>query len=111
MAWQERITADPKVLVGKPIIKGTRISVELVLDLLAGSWTVEQVLGEYPHLARRTSGRAWTMPASIRDREGIPEPCWVVRIGRSTTCSRMLSARLPLRPKPPPGSPRWSYDC
>ena len=50
MPWQERITSDPKVLVGKPTVKGTRISVELVLDLLAGGWSVEQILQEYPHL-------------------------------------------------------------
>ncbi len=50
MDWHERITADPKILVGKPIIKGTRISVEFVLDLLARGWTTEQILKEYDHL-------------------------------------------------------------
>ena len=50
MDWRERITADPKILVGKPIIKGTRISVEFVLDLLARDWTTEQILKEYDHL-------------------------------------------------------------
>lgn len=50
MNWQERITVDPNVLVGKPIIKGTRISVEFVIDLLGRGWTVEQVLREYDHL-------------------------------------------------------------
>jgi len=49
MNWQERIAVDPKVLVGKPIIKGTRISVEFVIDLLARGWTTEQVLKEYDH--------------------------------------------------------------
>jgi hypothetical protein len=34
--WRERITVDPKVLVGKPIIKGTRLAVEFLIDLLAG---------------------------------------------------------------------------
>ena len=50
MNWQERITVDPKVLVGKPIIKGTRIAVEFVVDLLARGWTNEQILKEYDHL-------------------------------------------------------------
>jgi uncharacterized protein (DUF433 family) len=50
MDWRERIVADPKVLVGKPIIKGTRISVEFVIDLLARGWTTEQILKEYDHL-------------------------------------------------------------
>jgi uncharacterized protein (DUF433 family) len=51
MTWQDRITIDPDVLVGKPIVKGTRISVEFVIDLLGRGWTTDQVLGEYNHLA------------------------------------------------------------
>jgi len=50
MNWQQRITVDPKVLVGKPIVKGTRISVEFVIDLLARGWTTGQILKEYDHL-------------------------------------------------------------
>ena len=50
MTWQERITIDPNVLVGKPIIKGTRMSVEFVIDLLWRGWTTKQVLSEYDHL-------------------------------------------------------------
>ena len=50
MSWQDRITIDPDVLVGKPVIKGTRISVEFVIDLLARGWTTSQVLVEYDHL-------------------------------------------------------------
>ncbi len=52
MDWRERITIDPNILVGKPIIKGTRISVEFIIDLLARGWTVEQILKEYDHLTR-----------------------------------------------------------
>jgi len=48
--WHDRITVDPKVLVGKPVIKGTRIAVEFVMELLGRGWTVEQVLHEYDHL-------------------------------------------------------------
>lgn len=50
MTWQDRITVDPNILVGKPIIKGTRIAVEFVIDLLARGWTTEQILKEYDHL-------------------------------------------------------------
>lgn len=50
MKWQERIVIDPKILVGKPVIKGTRISVEFVVDLLGRGWTTEQILREYDHL-------------------------------------------------------------
>lgn len=50
MTWKTRITLDPDVLVGKPIIKGTRIAVEFVIDLLGRGWTTEQILREYDHL-------------------------------------------------------------
>jgi uncharacterized protein (DUF433 family) len=50
MDWRARIIADPEVLVGKPVIKGTRISVELVLDLLAAGYTPQQIRAQYDHL-------------------------------------------------------------
>lgn len=50
MDWRDRIIVDPENLVGKPIINGTRISVEFVIDLLARGWTPEQILREYDHL-------------------------------------------------------------
>jgi uncharacterized protein (DUF433 family) len=50
MNWQDRITVDPKVLVGKPVIKGTRIAVEFIVELVANGWTHEQILKNYPHL-------------------------------------------------------------
>jgi uncharacterized protein (DUF433 family) len=50
MTWQERISVDPKVLVGKPVIRGTRLAVELVIDLLGKGWTQEQILQSYPNL-------------------------------------------------------------
>ena len=49
---QERIVINPKILLGKPVIKGTRLSVEFVLDLLANNWTIEQILDDYPQLKR-----------------------------------------------------------
>lgn len=51
MNWRERIVADPKVLVGKAVIKGTRLSVELVMDLLARGYSREQILQQYPSLS------------------------------------------------------------
>jgi len=45
-----RIVIDPKILVGKPVIRGTRIAVEFVIDLLAEGWSHEQILSNYPHL-------------------------------------------------------------
>ena len=46
----DRISIDPQVCGGKPCIKGTRIWVSLVLDLLAGGWSEANVLAEYPQL-------------------------------------------------------------
>ena len=51
MNWQDRITINPKVLVGKPIIKGTRIAVKFIVDLLGRGWTVDLILREYDHLS------------------------------------------------------------
>jgi uncharacterized protein (DUF433 family) len=48
--WQERIVVDPRLLVGKPVIKGTRLAVEFLLELLAEGWTQEQILENYPQL-------------------------------------------------------------
>jgi uncharacterized protein (DUF433 family) len=51
MDWHDRIVVNPKILVGKPVIKGTRIAVEFVVDLLGRGWTKEQILHEYDHLS------------------------------------------------------------
>ena len=52
MNWRDRIVSDPDILVGKPAVKGTRISVELILGWLAQGWTHEMLLDSYPQLAR-----------------------------------------------------------
>lgn len=49
--WQSRITLNPHILVGKPIIKGTRLSVEFIIDLLAQGWSNDEILRNYPGLA------------------------------------------------------------
>ncbi|MDD1612205.1 MAG: DUF433 domain-containing protein [Methylococcaceae bacterium] len=65
MNWKNRITVDPDVLVGKPIIKGTRISVELILDRVADSWTTEDILSAYPHLTREDVLAALSFAAEL----------------------------------------------
>jgi uncharacterized protein (DUF433 family) len=50
VSWRALIVEDPSVLCGKPTVAGTRISVELILDLLAAGTTTEQLLRDYPHL-------------------------------------------------------------
>ncbi len=51
MNWQEYIISDKQVLLGKPTIKGTRISVELVLELFSTGWTEKQILDSYPSVS------------------------------------------------------------
>lgn len=51
MNWRDRIALDPKILTGKPVIKGTRLAVEFIIELLAQGWSEEQVLDNYPGLA------------------------------------------------------------
>ena len=52
MDWRKRIVCDPKILMGKPSVKGTRISVELMLGWLSVGWSIDQLLEAYPHIAR-----------------------------------------------------------
>ncbi len=52
MNWHERIVTDPDTLFGKPRIRGTRIGVEFILDLLASGWTEAQIFESYPHLTQ-----------------------------------------------------------
>ncbi len=48
----ERIVVNPKIFGGKPIIQGTRISVEFILELLASEVAVDEIIQDYPHLTK-----------------------------------------------------------
>lgn len=52
MDWQERIVIDPSILVGKPVVKGTRLAVEFIIGLLAEGWSEEDIVKNYPGLTR-----------------------------------------------------------
>ncbi len=52
MNWQDRIVIDPEILVGKPVVKGTRLAVAFLIDLLAQGWTEAEILRNYPGLTR-----------------------------------------------------------
>jgi uncharacterized protein (DUF433 family) len=51
MNWKERIIVDPKILVGKPVIKGTRLAVEFIVELLAQGWAESEITRNYPGIA------------------------------------------------------------
>ncbi len=49
---KNRIVVDPKIMGGKPVIKGTRIPVYFILELLSNGWSIDDILREYPYLSR-----------------------------------------------------------
>jgi uncharacterized protein (DUF433 family) len=50
VAWEQRIELNPEVLQGKPVVKGTRLAVEFIVDLLAQGWTEQKILENCPGL-------------------------------------------------------------
>lgn len=48
----DRITVNPNIMVGKPVIRGTRITVEYVLELLEQGWPIEKIIAEHPRLTK-----------------------------------------------------------
>ena len=50
MALHDRISINPNVLVGKPVVKGTRLGVDFLLELMGEGWTNEQIIDQYPGL-------------------------------------------------------------
>jgi len=71
--WQDHISIDANVLVGKPVVKGTRIAVELIVDLLGRGYTVEQVLEQYDHLTPDDVRACLAYAADVRLRR-LPQP-------------------------------------
>lgn len=73
----ERIVSDPDIMVGKPTIRGTRITVELILEKLGEGMTIEEMLEAYPHLTREQVLAALQFAADyLRDEDiefGKPE--------------------------------------
>ena len=71
MSWQQRITADPSVLLGKPVIKGTRLAVEFVVGLLAQGWPEEEVLRNYPGITREDIQACLQCARSVLEAERV----------------------------------------
>jgi uncharacterized protein (DUF433 family) len=59
------ITSDPEILGGKPVIAGTRISVQLILEKLGDGWSIQNLLEDYPHLTRDQIIAAIAYAASV----------------------------------------------
>lgn len=69
--YRQYITSNPNILFGKPAIKNTRISVELILDELAGGTSIEELLEEYPHLTHEAVYAALAFAADTLRREVV----------------------------------------
>jgi uncharacterized protein (DUF433 family) len=65
----DRIVIDPEILVGKPVIKGTRIPVYLIIEFLANGLTEDEVLNEYPTLNKKDIKAALLYASRCLDRE------------------------------------------
>lgn len=68
--WEDRITVDPAVLVGKPVVKGTRLAVEFIIGLLAEGWSEADVLKNYSGLAHEDLLACLAYAAEILRSEG-----------------------------------------
>lgn len=65
MDWSAYIAADPAVLAGKPVVRGTRLGVDFLLGLLAAGWTAEQVLAAYPQLTAEALRAVFAFAAEV----------------------------------------------
>ena len=73
MAEEERIIIDEKILGGKPVIKGTRIPVYLIVEMIANGLSIKDILKEYPELSEEDVKAALRYAASLLKREAYYE--------------------------------------
>ena len=71
MHHHERIVIDPDILVGKPVVKGTRLSVDFFLGLLAQGWPEGEILRNYPGLEREDLLACWAYAAEALSQEKV----------------------------------------
>ncbi len=67
----DRITCDPSVLGGKPCIRGTRMSVEMILELVASGGSIDDIIKSYPHLERNSVEQALHYAARFLENEVV----------------------------------------
>jgi uncharacterized protein (DUF433 family) len=71
MDWRDYIHSDPEVLLGKPVVKGTRLAVDFLLGLFAAGWTQEQVLENYPTLTDQALRAVFAFAAESTQHESL----------------------------------------
>ena len=67
--WSNYIHSDKDILLGKPVIKGTRISVELILELYENGWTKDMILNSYPTLTEKSLTAVFSYLSEIMKHE------------------------------------------
>jgi uncharacterized protein (DUF433 family) len=73
--WRDYIHSDPKVLVGKPVVRGTRLSVEFILSLFAAGWSEQQILASYPTMTPEALRAVFAFSVEcLRDQAFYPMP-------------------------------------
>ncbi|MBI3946374.1 MAG: DUF433 domain-containing protein [Armatimonadetes bacterium] len=71
MDWRAYIHSDPQVLLGKPVVRGTRLAVEFILRLFAAGWSDQQVLESYPSLTREALQAVFAFSAECMAEESL----------------------------------------
>jgi uncharacterized protein (DUF433 family) len=71
MNYADKIVSDPAIMLGKPVIKGTRITVELVLKRLSEGMSIEDLMQAYPHLEREDILAVLSYSADVISKEEI----------------------------------------
>ena len=74
MDYSKRIVSDPEIMLGKPIINGTRITVELILRKIAEGMAFEDLIEAYPHLTKEDILAAFSYSADVIAREELIAP-------------------------------------
>lgn len=71
MAWEDRIVVDPAILVGKPVVRGSRLAVEFIIELLAQGWSEAEILRNYPGLTREDIQACLAYASSVLHAERV----------------------------------------
>ncbi len=71
MDWRTYIHSDPDILLGKPVVKGTRLAVDFLLRLFAAGWTEQQVLDNYPTLTAEALRAVFAFAAECMREEAL----------------------------------------
>jgi uncharacterized protein (DUF433 family) len=69
--WRQYIRSDPEILLGKPVVRGTRMAVDFILGLFAAGWTDKQVLQNYPSLSPKAIQAVFAYAAECMGEEAL----------------------------------------